>query len=57
MNNENKIGCPMTYNIPPNMSKNRTYNCVEELCAWWCEDARKCALLVLAGTQRKAAKE
>lgn len=57
MNNENKIGCPMTYNIPPSRSINRSYNCVEELCAWWVEDAQKCALLVLAESQRKAVKK
>lgn len=32
-------------------------SCDENLCAWWCEDARKCAILVLAETQRKAVKK
>lgn len=32
-------------------------SCDESLCAWWCEDAQKCALLVSAASQRKAVKK
>lgn len=32
-------------------------SCEESLCAWWCEDAQKCALLVIAESQRKAVKK
>ena len=52
-----KLGCPMAYNIPPGMSNDRSYNCLEGHCAWWCKDAQKCAILVLAETQRKAVKK
>lgn len=53
----NKPCCPMSFNVPPNMSNDSTYNCVRSRCAWWCEDAQKCAVLVLAETQRKAVKK
>lgn len=57
MNDINKPGCPMSYNVPPGMSNDHTYDCMEERCAWWCEDAQKCAVLVLAETQRKTVKK
>lgn len=57
MNDTYKSGCPMAYNIPPGMSNDRSYDCVEGRCAWWVEDAQKCAVLVMAETQRKAVKK
>ena len=52
-----KPGCPIAYNIPPDMAYNRSSDCLESRCAWWCEDAQKCAILVMAETQRKAVKK
>lgn len=49
--------CPMTYNVPPERSDELNYDCIKSLCAWWVEDAQKCAMLVLAETQRKAVKQ
>lgn len=57
MEDTNKPGCPMAYNVPPDMSNKHTYDCMEERCAWWCEDAQKCAVLVMAEIQRKAVKK
>lgn len=57
MNDINKPGCPMSYNVPPDMSNGHTYDCMGERCAWWCGDAQKCAILVLAETQRKVVKK
>lgn len=57
MKDDNKPGCPMSYNVPSNMSNDYTYNCMEELCAWWSEDAQKCAIVVMAEAQRKAVKK
>lgn len=55
--NTNKPYCPMSFNTPPNLSNDSTYDCVRSRCAWWCEDSQKCAVLVLAETQRKAVKK
>lgn len=57
MNNIPIMSCPMSYNIPADAAENGAYECIEEYCAWWCEDAQKCAILVLAETQRKAVKK
>lgn len=57
MNDTYKPGCPMPSNVPYDMATNDTYNCMGERCAWWCEDAQKCAVLVLAESQRKAVKK
>ena len=50
------IFCPMTFNIPESESAYPTSQCAKDGCAWWSEDAQKCAILVLAETQRKAVK-
>ena len=55
--NTNKPYCPMSFNVLPNLSNDSTYDCARSRCAWWCEDAQKCAILVLAETQRKAVKK
>lgn len=57
MNGTCKSRCPMTYNVPNDMATDYTYTCIKELCAWWCEDAQKCAVLVMAESQRKAVKK
>jgi hypothetical protein len=49
--------CPMCFNVSPDVASDGTYDCVKERCAWWCEDAQKCAVLVLVETQRKAVKK
>lgn len=56
MSDENFIGCPMSFNVPPELSNDRTYDCMENRCAWWSEDAQKCAILIIAESQRKVAK-
>lgn len=53
MENNNMI-CPLS------MSGEYDYPltpCQYKCCAWWVEDAQKCAILVLAETQRKVVKK
>lgn len=57
MNDNTKSSCPMSFNVPPIDASNHTYDCLESRCAWWVEDAQKCAILVMAESQRKAVKK
>ena len=49
-------GCPMGFNVPPDMANDRSYTCMKSRCCWWVEEAQKCAVLVMAESQRKAVK-
>lgn len=47
--------CPLCFFNPnPDMPYQK---CENEECSWWCEEAQKCAILVIAETQRKEARK
>lgn len=46
--------CPLCFsNSDPDMLYQK---CENEKCAWWSEDSQKCAILILAESQRKVMK-
>jgi hypothetical protein len=54
---DNKRACPLSFNVPPNLSNDRTYVCMEEKCAWWNTECQKCALVVMVDNLRKLVKK
>ena len=55
--NDNAKLCPLTFNISPNEACKSTYECNREYCEWWNEEARKCAMAVIAESARKQVKK
>ncbi|MBQ4121532.1 MAG: hypothetical protein IJD35_05915 [Clostridia bacterium] len=57
MSDQEKILCPMSFNIPPDKECPGTFDCIQERCGWWNEEAQKCAMAVLADSVRKQVKK
>ena len=57
MPEQEKILCPMSFNIPPDKECPGTFDCIQERCAWWNVESQKCAMVVLADSIRKQVKK
>ncbi len=45
--------CPLIYVIIPGYDAHHS-RCMEDRCAWWNEDAQKCAMIVISEEAREA---
>ena len=57
MPDQEKILCPMSFNIHPDKECPGTFDCIQERCAWWNVESQKCAMAVLADSIRKHVKK
>lgn len=57
MPDQEKILCPMSFNIHPDKECPDTFDCIQERCAWWNVESQKCAMAVLADSIRKQVKK